>query len=138
MKVEEALNEYNRVVIDTNVLISAALIPNAIPALLLDYLLNKKCLVFSKSTFAELETRLRKPKFDRYLTNTNRQKLLQQLMLSCHWYDIPKDIAKLKFSRDVNDDVFVQLAITANVKRLITGDDDLLCLHPLADLQISN
>jgi putative PIN family toxin of toxin-antitoxin system len=126
---------YARVVVDTNVLVSAALMSAGAPALL-DKLLAAGALVFSPATFAELESRLWKPKFDRYLSLERRQRLLHDLNASAFWVDIPRDISVQKFSRDVSDDAFVHAAMTAKAVRLVSGDDDLLCLHPIVDLHI--
>ena len=73
---------YARVVVDTNVLLSAALVPEGVPARLLDWLLAHSRLVFSSTTFAELETRLWKPKFDRYVSIEQRKRLLHDLKAS--------------------------------------------------------
>ncbi|KAF0096498.1 MAG: hypothetical protein FD128_2582 [Hyphomonadaceae bacterium] len=127
---------YERVVVDTNVLLSAALSPNGTPATLLDSLLQVGKLVFSAATFAELEGRIWLPKFDRYLPMDRRRRLLHELNACSIWVDVPPTIAARQFSRDVNDDVFIHTAITAGVSRLVTGDDDLLCLHPLDGLHI--
>ena len=56
MKVSQVTAQtYARVVIDTNVLLSAALSPNGVPATLVDCVLEFGSLVFSNATFAELE-----------------------------------------------------------------------------------
>ena len=54
--------DFARVVVDTNVLLSAALSPRGAPAELVDKLLAEGRLVFSRVTFAELESRIWKPK----------------------------------------------------------------------------
>lgn len=56
----------HRVVIDANVWISAALSKQGEPALVVQRILARGVQVFSSATFAELESRLWKPKFDRY------------------------------------------------------------------------
>lgn len=127
---------YTQVVIDTNVLLSAALAPRSIPATLVDCLVAHHCLVFSPVTFAELETRIWKPKFDRYLSIERRNSLLRELRIVAQWIHIPPSVCELSFSRDKDDDAFIQVAMAANVKRLISGDNDLLCLHPLGTLHI--
>jgi uncharacterized protein len=136
MKADSGLSaDYARVVVDTNVLLSAALAPNGCPAKLVDRLLEGR-LVFTQVTFAELESRIWKPKFDRYLPIERRQRLLRDFNASALWVDVPPTIAGRTFSRDVTDDAFVHAAIAAGVSRLISGDDDLLCLHPLEKLHI--
>ena len=54
-------------VVDTNVWIGAALPPTGAPAQVLRLVLLRGIVVFSEATFAELETRLWKRKFDRYI-----------------------------------------------------------------------
>lgn len=77
MKVEPpVLAHYGQVVIDTNVLLSAALSPSGVPAILVDRLLEIGKLVFSAATFAELEARIWLPKFDRYLPIERRRLIL--------------------------------------------------------------
>ena len=50
-----------RVVIDTNVLISAALVPAATPSQVVNFVLEHYRLLFSEQTFEELRTRLYRP-----------------------------------------------------------------------------
>lgn len=135
MKVERTLPAcYAQVVVDTNVLISAALSPDGAPARLLRRLHKESRLVFAPMTFTELETRLWKPKFDSWLSIEERQQYLRIYSSIANWLD---DAAALrKWSRDRADDMFIDLAERAGVTRLITGDTDLLCLDPLGELRI--
>jgi predicted nucleic acid-binding protein len=66
-------------VIDTNVLISAALLKTSLPAVLLGKALRDFRIVFSSATFEELETRLWRPEFDRYITPESRKLLFARL-----------------------------------------------------------
>ena len=137
MKVEPGvLADYALVVVDTNVLLSAALSPRGTPAKLVNWLLAESCLVFSQATFDEWESRIWKPMFDRYLPVERRNRLLREFNAAARWVDVPSSIAGQAFSRDATDDAFVHVAMAAKVNRLISGDDDLLCLHPLGDLHI--
>ena len=137
MKVErQGADPYARVVVDTNVLLSAALSPHGVPASFVDAVLVVGKLVFSNATFAELETRIWLPKFDRYLPMERRRSVLEEASAGAIWVDVSTAIAQRGFSRDPKDDAFVHAAIAAQATRLISGDKDLLCLHPLGDLQI--
>ena len=137
MKVDPVtLQIYAQVVVDTNVILSAALSPNGIPATLLDGLLQIGKLVFSGQTFAELEGRVWLPKLDRYLPMDRRHRLLREVNAAAIWVNVPTSISERVFSRDPKDDAFIHTALAAGVSRLITGDNDLLCLHPLGDLHI--
>ena len=127
---------YARVVIDTNVLLSAALSPNGAPAQLVDRLLAEAQIVFSEQTFAELKSRIWEPKFDRYITMERRHSLLQDVNAVALWVDSSAQIASVRYSRDATDDAFIHAALAADVHRLVTGDDDLLCLDPIANLEL--
>jgi uncharacterized protein len=112
-----------RVVIDTNVLISAALSSPGTPAQLLRHVLEHERLVFSEQTFAELNTRLYRPKFDRYITLEQRQRLLHDLSACADWVTVSSGPRR---SRDPDDDVFIETALAAQAYVLASGDSDLL------------
>lgn len=112
-----------RVVVDTNVLISFALKPDGIAGQVVDWILENGQLVFCMETFKELETRLWRPKFDRYITLEERKLLLHDFEMSATWVTIANE---LTFSRDPDDDKFIETALVASVPVLISGDSDLL------------
>jgi putative PIN family toxin of toxin-antitoxin system len=112
-------------VIDTNVLISAALIEDSTPAAVVRLALQRGRIVFSAATFAELQTRLWRPKFDRYLTLEMRKLLLHDLASVADWV-VPTTMSR--HSPDPDDDMFVHLALAAAAELLISGDRDLLDL----------
>lgn len=116
MKVERA------VVIDTKVLIGAALIKASVLALLLGRLLVSHRIVFSPATFAELETGLCRPRFDPYLSMERRALLLHDLGAVADWVE-PTDTTR--FSRNAEDYKFVHAALAAQAPWLISGDRDL-------------
>ena len=95
-----------RVVVDTNVWISAALSRQGLPARLLQHVLAHHLAVFSTATFAELESRLWRPKFDRYLSMEIRRRILHDLSATAHWVEIPSASALQRYSRDPDDDNF--------------------------------
>ena len=117
-----------QIVIDTNVLISAALSADGPPAMLLAKVLSDHCVVFTTATFAELESRLWKPKFDRYITLEERKAVLHDLSAAAIWVEVPQSIANATYSRDAEGDMFIQAAIAAEAILLVTGDQDLLVL----------
>jgi len=123
-----------RVVVDTNVWLSAALSPTGAPSQVLRRVLAHGVPVFSDATFAELEARIWKPKFDRYLTMEARQGILHDARALGHWVDIPETIATQRYSRDKDDDKFIRTAIAGSAMWLVTGDLDLLVIE--ADLGV--
>jgi len=127
-----------KAVIDTNVWISAALSNAGPPATLVRRVLGAGVPVFSTPTFRELETRLWKSKFDRYLSMEVRRNLLADASGAALWVDIPAALARRKFSRDpdCDDDAFVQTAIASGAPWLVTGDQDLLAVAAIDGLRI--
>jgi uncharacterized protein len=123
-----AAREPVRVVVDTNVWISGMLTREGAPAQLVRMVLQQGRPVFSAPTFAELEDRLWRPKFDRYVAMERRRALLGDLQSIAHWTDIPDALAQRKFSRDPDDDKFIHAALAAEARWLISGDQDLLVL----------
>lgn len=116
------------IVVDTNVLISAALSPDGPPAKLLAKVLTDHRLVFTRATFAELESRLWKSKFDRYINLEERKAVLHDISAAGIWVEVPQSIAAASYSRDADDDMFIHAAMAAESTLLVTGDQDLLVL----------
>lgn len=117
-----------RVVVDTNVWISAALSTGGAPAQLVNKVLLVGIPVFSDATFEELEQRLWKPKFDRYLSLEIRRAILRDAKAVADWVKPAPEITSTAHSRDPDDDKFVHAALAAAAPWLVTGDHDLLVL----------
>ncbi len=124
------------VVVDTNVWISAALSRNGPPARLVRHVLAHGAPVFSVQTFAELQTRVWKPKFDRYLSMEVRRRLLHDLNAAALWVQPPPDMVAVAHCRDADDDHFIHAALAAGASWLVTGDQDLLAVPPIEGLRI--
>ena len=125
-----------KVVVDTNVLLSAALSPTGAPAALLSWLLVNARLVLSKDTFSELQTRIFKPKFDRYLSLETRKRILHDVSAAALWIDVPNDPVVQPYCRDPDDDAFIHAAIAADACAIVSGDLDLLVLDPIGAVRI--
>ncbi|WP_127805532.1 putative toxin-antitoxin system toxin component, PIN family [Hydrogenophaga sp. NH-16] len=124
------------VVLDTNIWLSAALSPSGTPTQVVRAALLQGTAVFSEATFAELETRIWKPKFDRYISLEARKSILRDASAAALWVEIPPELAELRWSRDPDDDVFIRTALAAQAPWLVTGDDDLLSVPAITGLQI--
>ena len=124
----------DRAVVDTNVLISAALRTEGQPRRVLDVIRHSNgVLLFSDETSRELRSRLRRPKFDRYVSQTIRAVYLAQLMAVSEWVSITN--AKLG-CRDPDDDKFLETALIGDADCIVTGDGDLLEMCPFHDIPI--
>lgn len=120
-------------VIDTNVLISAALTARGAPAQLVQLVLERGALVFSQPTFNELKTRLYRPKFDRYISLELREAVLHDLSAAARWVEIGEPG---RYCRDRSDDMFIETALAARAGVLVSGDQDLLDAPAIAGLRI--
>jgi putative PIN family toxin of toxin-antitoxin system len=125
-----------RVVIDSNVWISAALSPQGAPAQVVRKVLEKGVPVFSPETFSELEQRLWRPKFDRYLSLALRRRILGDLNAASLWITVTPGLAARSWCRDADDDKFIHTALASQAPWLVTGDRDLLDVSPWPDLRI--
>ena len=122
-------------VLDTNVLISAALSSGSAPARLTLWVIANARLIFADETFDELRTRLWRPKFDRYLSIERRNQILHDLSAVADWVEIG-EVASPIASRDADDDMFLRVAIAGDARWIVSGDKDLLELHGLAGVPI--
>ncbi len=126
----------DRLVVDTNVLISAALRTDTPPRQVLDVVQSAGgVLVFSDETFTEVHDRLLKPKFDQYVTPASRTAFLGHLIAVSEWVSISQ--AKLG-CRDPDDDKLLETALAGDATCLVTGDRDLLDMHPFRGVPILN
>ena len=118
----------DRVVLDSNVLISAALQPKGLPRAAVEAVREARgVLLFSDETLEELRTRLMRPKFDRYVTRAGRLAFLARIEAVSEWVAIAG--ARLG-CRDPDDDKLLETALLGGVDALVTGDGDLLEMAP--------
>lgn len=122
-----------RVVIDTNVLISGLFSTTSTPALAVEKSITKAQLVATTETLRELIERLLQPKFDRYVSRERRETLLQRL---ASLVEIIEVLQSVRASRDPKDDKFLEAAVNGRADVIVTGDSDLLDLNPFRGIAI--
>jgi putative PIN family toxin of toxin-antitoxin system len=122
-----------RVVLDTNVLISAALSPHGKPSACLSWVLDNATLLTSQELLAELETRLGRPKFSKYVDEARRRAFVADLALSTVLVEV-RGVVKL--CRDPDDDKLLEIIVAGGADCLVTGDQDLLVLDPFQGVPI--
>ncbi len=123
----------SRAVIDTNVLISALLSRSGTASQVTRFFIQQGRVLFSRETFAEFETRLWRPKFDSYISLDERKGILHDLGGIAEWIDIS---GQGGFSRDPDDDKFVETAINGRAHLLVSGDRDLLVLKSVEGIPV--
>lgn len=115
----------NRVVFDTNTVVSALLFATGRLSWLQPHWKSGECIaIVSPGSAAELQRVLKYPKF--HLTSDERIDLLGDYLPFCEIVD-SVDECPVK-CRDPRDQVFLNLAFSAAANVLVTGDSDLLVL----------
>jgi putative PIN family toxin of toxin-antitoxin system len=116
-----------RVVIDSNVLISARLSPRGAPGrLLAAWLAGRFELIVSPALLAELAGVLERPKFRRWLTIEDARAFVQTLLTSATLVDDPPQ--QHHGLRDPDDSYLLTLAQGAKADCIVSGDGDLTIL----------
>ena len=121
-----------RVVFDTSTLVGAALKPGSVPHQALSRALGRCDVCASAQTWLELESVLRRNRFDRYLDRDARLELVSILRQSMHFSAVTKadeDVLDPP-CRDPKDDKFLALTQVCQAHALISSDDDLPVLNP--------
>jgi putative PIN family toxin of toxin-antitoxin system len=122
-----------RIVVDTNVLVSRLILPQSVPAQALRRAELEGHLLISEATMYELADALSRPKFDRYVTRENRKGFLQRLGNIAELVPI---IRLVRECRDPKDDKFLEVALNGRADVIITGDADLLGMHPWREIAV--
>ncbi|AEG93064.1 putative toxin-antitoxin system toxin component, PIN family [Ramlibacter tataouinensis] len=120
-----------RVVLDTNVVVSALLFQNG-PLARFRHMWHRRTLVplTSAATTSELLRVLAYPKFR--LSTTDRDEFIADYLPyteTVHPQSTPNSLAHLPVCRDANDTMFLELAQAGSADFLVTGDKDLLELN---------
>jgi uncharacterized protein len=127
------MSESPRCVIDTNVLVSAVLLPRSVPRQAFDRAVDRCRILISTATMAELDEVLRRPRFDRYVSGKERLEFLSILLDTA---EVVAITTASTLCRDPKDDKFLDLAVSGHANLIITGDDDLLVLNPFGQTAI--
>lgn len=123
----------DRLVLDTNVLISGLVWPPSVPGRVLDYSITAARLLASVATLDELVTTLLAEKFDEYVPRSDREAALERLF---PLVEIVEVVRLVRACRDPRDDKFLEVAVNGHADAVVTGDKDLLMLHPFMDVNI--
>lgn len=122
-----------RCVLDTNVLISALLLPDSKPRHALDRALQEGKVLVSFAVLDELQEVLSRKRFRRYVGEEDVRFFLAALVRETQWVEV--DI-QIQACRDPKDDKFLELAVSGQGTHIVTGDADLLALNPFRGIKI--
>ena len=122
-----------RFVFDTNALISAALLSNSTSRQALKKAEQLGTVFLSKESLSEFAEVLLRSKFDKYLPLEDRLEFINRVEARYASVEVSSEFADC---RDESDNKFLNLAFDANAACLISGDEDLLVLHPFRNISI--
>ena len=126
-------HEPERIVADTNLLVSRLLLPQSLPAKAVRKAVDEGQLLVSAATLGELADVLSRAKFDPYVSLEDRQDFIRVLNRVAERIIVT---APIKACRDPKDDKFLELALNGEANMILTGDRDLLALHPFRGVDI--
>ena len=117
-----------RVVLDTNIIVSAILSPAGTPARLIEAWLDERFILVSHALqLEELRDVTRRDKIRALIKPAVAGRLINQIALLA---DLPDSPPTVERSRDPGDDFLLAICEAANADRLVTGDkNDLLVLE---------
>lgn len=121
-----------RVVVDTNVFVSAALKDKSFPALALHVVGQRGTLLKSAATERQLFEVLARPQLAVLIDEASIDHI-GKLMAAAELVAITERIAAC---RDATDDKFLELAVNGKADVIVSGDADLLVLNPFRDIPI--
>jgi uncharacterized protein len=121
-----------RLVIDTNVVLSGLLFAGSIPSRAV-LKAQSGVVLLSDATRLELFDVVGRARFDRFVERAIRQRLAEEYAQACRTVQIH---AAIHACRDPRDDKFIELAVHGRADAIISGDRDLLDLHPFREIEI--
>jgi uncharacterized protein len=127
------MTELRRLVLDTNVLVSAAFRNGSLPHRTLLKARTEARLLASDETLAEFHEVLLRKKFDRYFNRDLREGMLEEYARLCTLVPTPTSI---RACRDPKDDKFLEVAAHGRADAIVTGDADLLDFNPFRGIAI--
>jgi putative PIN family toxin of toxin-antitoxin system len=113
--------------------VSAVLLPRSVPRQAFDAAATRGKLLVSDATVTELDDVLRRPRFDKYVTEEKRLEFLAALVREAERVEVMDTITAC---RDGKDNKFLELAVSGRATHIISGDDDLLVLHPFRGIAV--
>ncbi len=121
-----------KIILDTNLWISFLITKNFNQ---LDKLIENKniTLFFSDELIEEFVDVIRRPKFKKYFSKNDIEKILQ---IFDQFGELVKVKSSIQICRDKKDNFFLNLSVDSKANYLITGDKDLLILEKIENTKI--
>lgn len=122
-----------RIVADTNLLISRLMLPASVAGRAVRQAVDAGQLLVSEATMMELADVAGRAKFDPYLSIAEWQEFIRLLGRIAEMVPI---VRVVRACRDPRDDKFLEAAVNGRADLILTGDHDLLALDPFMGIAI--
>ena len=123
-----------RIVIDSNVIISASLTTKSTTARVVRIVENLHTVLASEATIEEFSRTILKSKFDKYFRPLDtRIEIISRYSNKAEWITPSHRVV---VCRDPDDNKYLELALSGKADCIITGDPDLLALNPFEKILI--
>ena len=122
-----------RIILDTNLLISRALTPSSLTASAVRLMIDHCELLVSQATMDEFATTLTRVQSKGFVKQGEALMLITSYKEMVEWVPI---IERVQECRDPKDNKFLELAVNGQADYIVTGDKDLLVLHPFRGIPI--
>jgi hypothetical protein len=124
-----------RIVLDSNIMYSAAVSPEGTPAVVVDHLLSgDDVIILSKPMLKRFRKVLQRPYAKSRLTSSQRLRILMRYGWLATLYDPDESITGI--ADDAEDDIVLGTAVAGKADVIVTGDKGLLALHPFRGIAI--
>jgi uncharacterized protein len=121
-----------RLVVDTNVFVSAAIKQNSLPFLVVRWIDQHDGLLKSSATEQQLLEVLNRP----YIAATTIPALREGVARMLAAAELVPISERIAACRDPTDDKFLELAVNGRADLIVSGDGDLLALNPFHGIPI--
>jgi putative PIN family toxin of toxin-antitoxin system len=115
------------IVFDASAVVSAALRADSVPERALLRAEEADVFALSPEVDAEIAGVLERPRFTAAISAARRARILDLIRGQAMWFTPSERVTEC---RDKKDDKYLELALAAGAWAIVSGDEDLLVLHP--------
>jgi putative PIN family toxin of toxin-antitoxin system len=127
------MSRIQRIVLDNNVVVSRILSAHGACANVFDLVYDSCILLTSEPVLAELREVIEREKFDRYVEAAARREFISRYAAAAK---LVRVLDVVLDCRDATDNMLLELALSGRADAIVSGDRDLLCLHPWRGIAI--
>ena len=121
------------IVFDASAVVSAALREDSVPERALLRAEAADVFALPAAVDAEIAAVLGRPRFATAISEARRARILHTLRGEAVWFSLSERVTDC---RDAKDNMYLELALASGADVIVSGDNDLLVLHPWRGVRI--